>query len=111
MDKSTEKLNILLLFSQILVSLLYPFRYFLEEICDYLNISSTTGDVTLAKVLSYEADPQVKCTVYAQDEYGSGNSGEATIIIDVEDVVDKPPIFTLLVGERIRLKKKKNGRV
>ncbi|XP_023930865.1 cadherin-23 [Lingula anatina] len=56
------------------------------------KIDQATGEVTLIASLDYEKKTTYQLEVVAKDQYG-WNSNISTIVINVEDIGDQPPIF------------------
>ncbi|KAL6437555.1 hypothetical protein ACFW04_004177 [Cataglyphis niger] len=62
---------------------------------DAFTIDSDTGliTVTMGSSLDREMAAQLQLTVYARDENGNGNTGVASLIVNLLDVNDNAPIF------------------
>ncbi|XP_013391551.1 cadherin-23 isoform X1 [Lingula anatina] len=75
-----------------------PTYYFYDKSTDSISqnmskfrIDQTTGEVTLIESLDYEEKPTYQLKVMARDQYGWNST--STIVLNVEDTGDQPPVF------------------
>ena len=64
------------------------------ENTEYLEINSTTGDVTLKRAVDFNLTPSLTAVVIANDTGSPPRIGEATVNINVINVNNNPPMFT-----------------
>ncbi|KAM5214053.1 LOW QUALITY PROTEIN: protocadherin beta-3-like [Hipposideros larvatus] len=71
----------------------YAFFHVSEEIRKTFQLNPITGDIQLVEYLNFEAINTYEVDVEAKD--GGGLSGKSTVIVQVVDVNDNPPVLTL----------------
>ena len=69
------------------------YYYLHENSQEYFTISLSSGLITTKTEIDREQTPSLQLTVIARDAGNVSLSSEATVVIEIEDINDNPPVF------------------